>query len=143
GPVKIFGNLHAWYTTPFNDDVAEKSFRLRRANIGAEGKLNEKWQYRVMIDPARQDRILKDFILDYTGLPHHTLRVGQFKTGLSFDSYRSAARAYLSEWTQVGQIAVGRDQGAAVLGSWKYLDYQLGLYNGEGDVRPENNTKAS
>jgi phosphate-selective porin len=143
GSIKLFGQFHAWNTTAFDDTLTDRNFRLRRANIGVEGKINEDWQYKVMFDSTRRDRILKDLTLEYTGLPHHTVRIGQFKPGLTYDSLRSSSKNFTSERSQIGALTNMREQGLAILGDWKAINYMMGVYNGESENSTDQNRHLS
>ncbi len=140
-PIQFYGQFHVWNTIGLNDTLEEKNFKLRRTNIGMKGNLSEDFKFNVMFDPARSEKILKDLWLDYDGIPHHTVRFGQMKPGVTADSLRSSSRNFTAARSQIGRIGNEREQGMALLGQWKYLDYQLGLYNGNGENRTDTNNK--
>jgi hypothetical protein len=142
GTVQLYGQLHAWATASLEDDAPDRNIRLRRINLGLKGKLAEQWQYNVMFDPARSENILKDYWLEYSAVPHHSIRIGQFRPGNTYDaSLRSSSRNYTAERTLIGRLANTREPGVAVFGQWKYLDYQVGAYNGNGENTRDDNNK--
>jgi hypothetical protein len=144
GTVQLYGQMHAWATAAMEDNAPERNIRLRRANIGLKGRLADNWQYNVMVDPTRRDNILKDYWLEYNALPHHSIRIGQFRPGVTYDaSLRSSSRNYTAERTLIGRLANVREPGIAVFGQWKYLDYQVGAYNGNGENALDDNNKVA
>lgn len=141
GPAKLSGTLQVWNTTPFDSGQTDKNFRLRRAEVTLEGDLTEGWEYEVEIDPTRSSNILKDLVLEYEKIPHHSIRIGQFKPGVTWEGSLSSARIPLIERSQIGRIGDEREQGLAMFGNWKYMDYRLGIYNGNGENNRDTNDR--
>ena len=147
GELKIGGLLHLWYT---HDETTGKgvgkadTFRLRRSEIMLRGKILPEVAWTVMIDPSKElgfstgsidqdTRILQDFHVDLNYIPHHTLSVGQFKLPITEEGLRSSAKLDTIERSFIGRtFGDKRDIGIQLRGIWKYADYWLGIFNGEG-----------
>jgi hypothetical protein len=147
GELKIGGLLQLWYT---HDETTGKgagkadTFRLRRSEIMFRGKILPEVAWTVMIDPSKEldlntdsidqeTRILQDFHVDLNYIPHHSLSVGQFKLPLTEEGLRSSVRLDTIERSFIGRtFGDQRDIGIQLRGIWKYADYWLGIFNGEG-----------
>jgi hypothetical protein len=140
--VRPIGLIQVWESAGISDNLSDKNFRVRRADLGLTGEVAKNFAYRMTLNPAGSNTVLKDLFLDYTGIPGHVIRVGQMKTGLSYDSaVRGNNRTPFYDVSQLGLIADEREQGAAIFGSLKkFADYQFGVYNGVGaNTRDDNN----
>jgi hypothetical protein len=147
GELKIGGLLQLWYT---HDETTGKgvgkvdTFRLRRSEIMFRGKILPEVAWTVMIDPSKElgfstgsidqdTRMLQDFLFDLNYIPHHSINVGQFKLPLTEEGLRSSAKLDTIERSFIGRtFGDQRDIGIQLRGIWKYADYWLGIFNGEG-----------
>lgn len=136
---KWTGLVHAWGSMT-EDSLPDKNFRLRRVNIGVTGDVAKNWKYRVILNTERSSNNLLDAYADYTGIPNHVVRIGQFIPGYSYDAVRGFGKSPFIELSQIGLKGVEREKGAAIYGSLKKLvDYQAGIYNGNGPNNDTNN----
>ena len=84
--------------------------------------------------------ILKDAYIGYDGIPHHTIQLGQYKIPVTEEGFRPSAKIDTAERSFIGRTyGDKRDIGAMALGTWKYADYQLGVFNGEGPNKSDTN----
>lgn len=136
---KWTGLVHAWGSMT-EDALPDKNFRLRRVNIGVTGDVAKNWKYRVILNSERSNNNLLDAYMDYTGIPNHVVRIGQFIPGYTYDAVRGFGKSPFIELSQIGLKGVEREKGAAIYGSLKKLvDYQAGIYNGNGPNNDTNN----
>lgn len=139
---------------------AENTFRLRRGEIALNGDLLPDIGFHVMIDPAKllsvnqqtsagvvtnvsvnqNSAILQDLdvrlrfakmfpqIADFA--PNLEAVVGQQKTPVTEEGYRSSARLDLVERSQIGRtFGDRRSTGLLLKDSYRYVDYYVGVFN--------------
>lgn len=133
------GLVHGWGSLT-EDTLPDRNFRLRRVNIGVMGNVTKDWRYRVILNTERANNNLLDVFMDYTAIPNHVVRIGQFIPGYSYDAVRGFAKSPFIELSQIGTKGIEREKGAAIYGSLKnVVDYQAGIYNGNGANNETNN----
>jgi len=137
--------LQEWYIHD-NDDNKKDTFRTRRAELGVGGKLMEHFGWKLSFDPSqtREENLthneLKDAYVDFEGIPHHTLKLGQYKIPLTEEGFRSASKIDTVENSYLGRTYGGkRDIGFMVSGNWEYAEYQIGVFNGDESNRLDTN----
>lgn len=143
GDIKMGLLIQEWYSV---DDHAKDNFRTRRLELAFKGKLIDHLGWEVNIDPteAREDNttrsILKDAFLEFDGLPHHTIKLGQYKVPVTEEGYRSSSVIDTIERSFITRtFGDKRDIGLMALGKWKYLNYQIGVFNGDERNRLDTN----
>jgi len=143
GNVDLSVLLQEWYV---HDDHAVDNFKHRRLELGFSGKLEDHLLWKIVIDPSlvQEDNttrsILKDAYVGYDDIPHHTIQLGQYKIPITEEGFRSSAKIDTIERSFIGRtFGDKRDIGLMALGTWKYADYQLGLFNGEGPNKSDTN----
>ncbi len=136
GDAKLGLLLQEWFT---HDDHGKDNFRTRRAEISVSGKVLDHFKWMAMIDPSlvREDNttrsIMKDMFVAFDGIPHHEVKLGQYKIPLTEEGFRSSALIDTIERSYIARTYSDvRDVGLMTLGKWKYLDYQAGIFNGQG-----------
>ena len=134
GKVDLSMLLQEWYV---HDDHAKDNFKHRRLELGLGGKLEDHLLWKVQIDPSlvQEDNttrsILKDAYVGYDDIPHHVIQLGQYKIPITEEGFRSSAKIDMIERSFIGRtFGDKRDVGLMALGTWKYADYQLGVFNG-------------
>jgi hypothetical protein len=139
---------------------AESTYRLRRGEIVFNGDIMPDIGFHIMFDPAKllsvnqqtsagavtnvsvnqnsavlQDldvrlRLAKMFPEIAGFAPNLEVIVGQQKTPVTEEGYRSSARLDLVERTQIGRIyGDRRSTGVLVKNSHEYVDYYVGVFN--------------
>ncbi len=143
GSARLGMLLQEWYTF---DDHAHDTFRHRRMEFGVSGKLTDHFNWKFQIDPAlvREDNttrsILKDVYFSFDGIPHHEVRLGQYKVPITEEGFRNSGLIDTIERSFIGRtFGDKRDIGLMTLGSWKYVDYQVGVFNGDELNRFDSN----
>lgn len=143
GSVEVGALLQEWYTW---DEHAKDNFRHRRLELGLSGKLIEHLKWKLQIDPAltREDNttrsILKDAYFAFDRIPHHVVKLGQYKVPVTEEGFRSSALIDTIERSFIGRtFGDKRDIGLMTEGKWKYLDYQVGVFNGDEANRFDTN----
>jgi len=146
GELKFGLLLQAWYITDdsplaiptgtttsstLGNFVGANTFRLRRAEIKLNGKVNSDWAFEVMFDPAKaivssgavtnnnttDAKILQDLAVTFTGLKGWELSLGQKKITLTEEGVRSSSELDFPERTQIVRaISDRRETGLFVKG---------------------------
>lgn len=143
--IQLSGLFQAWESATLDNDLSDRNFRLLRVNPGIKGDISKNWKYFTNFNLTRSSDLLLDGYVDYTGLKNHVLRIGQFRSGLTYDgALRGPGKTPFTDLSQIGLLGFSRERGAAVMGSFKNLvDYQMGVYNGNGDNRLDDNNALS
>ena len=95
--------------------VGANTFRLRRAEIKLNGKVNADWAFEVMLDPAKaivstanaaspntnDAKILQDLAVTYTGFKGWELALGQKKFAVTEEGVRSSSELDFPERSQI------------------------------------------
>ena len=146
GELKFGLLLQAWYVTDdsplaiptgtttsstLGNFVGANTFRLRRAEIKLNGKVNKDWAFEVMLDPAKaivsnaaatnnnttDAKILQDLAVTFTGLKGWELSLGQKKITLTEEGVRSSSELDFPERSQIVRaISDRRETGLFVKG---------------------------
>ena len=130
GELKFGLLLQAWYITDdsplaiptgtttsstLGNFVGANTFRLRRAEIKLNGKVNNSWGFEVMLDPSKaivssaavtnnnttDAKILQDLAITFTGIKGWELALGQKKITLTEEGVRSSSELDFAERSQV------------------------------------------
>jgi hypothetical protein len=130
GELKFGLLLQAWYITDssplaiptgtttsstLGNFVGANTFRLRRAEIKLNGKVNSDWAFEVMLDPSKaivsttnaaspntnDAKILQDLAVTFTGLKGWELSLGQKKITLTEEGVRSSSELDFPERSQI------------------------------------------
>jgi len=122
GELKFGLLLQAWYvaddseaatgTSYLGNTTGINTFRLRRAEIKASGKITKSWGFEVMVDPAKSqaftaggdDKILQDLAVTYIGLKGHEFAIGQKKITISEEGLRSSSELDFAERSRITRI---------------------------------------
>lgn len=145
--VNLFGFLQSNYQVNFQDP-AKHSFSFERARIGTAGKIPYDFAYYVVLELSpfiANNPYLLDAFITYERFDWARVSVGSFKTPFGLETntpcqglittYRSTATLQM--------VAPFRDLGMVLMGGNKdtFLEYQLGVMNGSGLGRLDNNEK--
>lgn len=78
--------------TQFDDDNSDQpnNTNLRRARLGAKGKIGEDLAYKVEFGFSEDNADIEDAHLTYSGFDAADIRIGHHKPGLAFDNNTSA-----------------------------------------------------
>ena len=123
GELKFGLLLQAWYIlddSPFStagggnstlgNNIGANTFRLRRAEIKLNGKINRDWGFEVMLDPSKainpqtagtDAKILQDLAVTFLGFKGHELALGQKKIVLTEEGVRSSSELDFPERAQI------------------------------------------
>lgn len=123
---KISGLIAMYYQNEFNtngDSLRDPDgFRLFKARLEAQGMISEKIGYDIMIDPRTplHGGLVRDAVLTFTHLKHHTIKVGRQKTPFGWENLLSSAEMYTVNRSEVAE-GVGRgdnlrDNGVGIIG---------------------------
>ena len=150
GP-KVTGYIQYHFNYPVGG--GEHRFRVHRARVGVEGRVNSRITYEVDIDPRAPEHAgtLRDAFFNVELNKNHTLRLGQQKTKFGFINQRSSSRLYRVNRPELAdELARGinlRDVGATLMGKSPKregvrTEYAISVVNGAGmNVQRDNNNK--
>jgi len=133
---------------------AGSTFQLRRARISLDGGIHKIASYKIQVEALNTASLL-DAYLQFKPADYANLTFGQFKIPFSQENLISSSDLLTIERSQVVNSLVpgrdngsnGRDIGADVSGSYGFsrsagVDYALGVFNGAGiDRKDDNNRK--
>lgn len=140
------------------DDANGSTFYLRRARVSLTGDFaKDKFDYRLQVDMAGTPKIC-DLYITYKPFDELNLRLGQTKIQFSMENdlygptkFELIEYSYLTTYLARndamydGVAATGRDLGLQAFGSflkrdgYSIINYSLGVYNGSGINKKDNN----
>lgn len=144
--LKLSGYAQVNWTGTLGSELSH-TFRIRRAYLGAGGKVTDLLSYRVLLTFTGASVSLYDACVDIMPVKLVGLRVGQFLTPFGFEKQQSSSAILFPERTYAsGHPALfpimDRDIGAMLYGAGKFFDVKVGLFNGAGrNVSDDNNAK--
>jgi hypothetical protein len=143
----LSGFLQVHFLEPFNtngDSIVEPDrFRVLRARISVDGKINKFVSYVIEIDPRSPQitGILRDAYISLKFIPDQTIRVGQQKTQFGYENRESSSRLYVVNRSEMSDnLSRGynlRDIGIGLIGKIKIneqyrFEDAITLVNGAG-----------
>jgi phosphate-selective porin OprO/OprP len=151
-PLKLTGYSQflftAWDKDIDSSGARLNSFSARRVRLTLSGDLFKNVSYKLQVDAVKSPMVL-DALVEFKLAPEAGIRVGQFKVPFSQENLasssdldtinRSTPEEKLVPGRDIG--ANGRDIGAALFGKYSILEYSLGVFNGSGIDRKDDNSK--
>ncbi len=145
GPsLKLSGYSQVEYIHP---QAGIDEFRIRRARLSLGGEILKKVNYKIQVE-TMQNPVLLDIQIETSFFEQVTLRFGQFKVPFSLENLTSSASLDTINRSQtVERLCPGRDSknkgrdiGIAVAGNFSVLEYTLGIFNGAGINKSDDNS---
>ena len=129
-------------------DEDKNEFRIRRARVGLKGEILKRINYILQIDAVKSP-VLLDAKVEISFLPQAKLTFGQFKVPFGLESLTSSSALDTINRSQTVENLCpsrdiggqGRDIGLALSGKFSRIEYNLGVFNGEGSNRADTNEK--
>jgi phosphate-selective porin OprO/OprP len=142
--LKMSGYSQVEYIHP---ETGIDGFRIRRARVSLGGEILKKMNYKIQVE-TMQNPILLDIQVETRFFEQVALRFGQFKVPFSLENLTSSAsldtinRSQTIEHLCPGRDSKnkGRDIGIAVTGHFSVLEYTLGIFNGAGINKSDDNS---
>ena len=151
--IKLHGYAQAGYTYSHQDGVNKNTFDLKRVLFWAEARITDRWSFLFMHDFSS---VVQEYYTDYrlTRNKALTVRVGQFKNGLSYENplsptsmeaidVYSEAVTFLTGCGSDPLLGVqyGRDLGLSLFGETNNgkFRYELDVMNGQGINKKDGN----
>ena len=151
--IKLHGYAQAGYTYSHKGGENTNTFDLKRVLFWAEARITDRWSFLFMHDFSS---VVQEFYTDYRITPGKalTVRVGQFKNGLSLENplsptameaidVYSEAVTFLTGCGSDPLLGVqyGRDLGLSLFGETDdgKLRYELDVMNGQGINKKDGN----
>ncbi len=131
-----FRTFPDWDVRPGTGRLNRDEIEVRRLRGGVDGSWRQ-LSFELSVDPFDEDgTFVKDAYLDVRLGKQLRFRSGQFKVPGSREYMTSARRLDLLERSALAsQLAAGRDIGAMLRGRGRRLDYEVGLFAGDGNGR--------
>lgn len=137
------GYIQAQFTHTTKDT---DSFGIRRARLKLKGEISDLILFQLQVDPLKSP-ILLDAQINMRFSPLANLRFGQFKVPFSLENLTSSSSLdFINRSLVVEKLCPGRDIGASgrdigisIYGDAAKIEYSLGLFNGSGINRLDNN----
>ena len=125
-----------WPITPGSGRLTFDTFEVRRARVGVDGRLGG-LSYELTVDPQDlDDTFVRDAYGRWRFSRRFELQAGQFKVPGGREYQDSARTLDFMERPALAQMAsAGRDLGAMALGDLGRVEYQLGVFAGDGRGR--------
>lgn len=137
---KILGAIQVLYDYNFYSN--ENSFGSYRTAIGVDGKIIKWAGYRILIKLNPESYKLEGFDLYGRFLtPIGEIRVGQFKVPFSMERLIPFCKRDFVENAITTGLVNGRDIGIGIYGDKKWVEYNVGIFNGEGMNKKDTNKK--
>jgi phosphate-selective porin OprO/OprP len=145
GPsLKLSGYSQVEYIHP---QAGIDEFRIRRARLSLGGEILKKVNYKIQVE-TMQNPVLLDIQIETRFVEQAALRFGQFKVPFSLENLTSSASLDTINRSQtVERLCPGRDSknkgrdiGIAVSGRFYVLEYTLGIFNGAGINKSDDNS---
>lgn len=146
---KISGSI--WMRYQLETLGGDKGFDVRRARLDIKGNIAPKLDYRLQLDFASSPKIIDAFVR-YTPVKGFGVQLGQAKfpftlenpySPLKLETIENAmAVSYMSGFSDLAGIkSNGRDIGLSIFGDLfkGVVNYQLGVYNGAGINKADDN----
>ncbi len=138
----VHGLLHADFRGLLEPDYPTgDQFLLRRARLTVVGTLYRHHQFQVEVDGGGFSTGVRDAHLTFAYLDAARVRVGAQKVPFSFELLASARFLPFVEFSLFNLATSGlqRDIGVQVLGDLGPVAYQVGVFNGSGIGRADDN----
>lgn len=161
---KISGFVQTLYQANFNDEfeLIDNTFRMRRVRMSLEGKLIENLSYKIQGDFVNSP-MLVDAYLKYKFNDALSIQAGQFKIPFTIESLINPVNLEIFDYgeeikmlcgyndvSKTGKL--GRDIGVMASGklfktedndgeSFNIIEYQIGIFNGNGVNNTDNNNR--
>ena len=125
-----------WPVTPGSGRLTFDTFEVRRARVGVDGHLGGV-SYELTVDPQDlDDTFVRDAYGRWRFSRAFELQAGQFKVPGGREYQESARTLDFMERPALAQTASpGRDLGAMALGDLGRVEYQVGMFAGDGRGR--------
>ncbi len=135
--------LFEWRT--FSPDVKEDVFHLRTARVGLKGKLTKHfdWEIEREITQDDNDKVIfgdwKDVNIEWNTFDAFSVRGGRFKMPFGLEQTTGVSDLDFA-YRALGstQIAPGRDRGVMLLGDLGRFNYEVGVFDDDGDNAESN-----
>ncbi len=155
--LELRGLTHVRYQS-FQDTTKIDGFDIRRARLDFRGDVAPKIGYRLQLELAGAPRIL-DATIVYKPYDWLNINLGQSKLTFCYDNFQSPFNMFTISRTQIDNAMAFRsgdlygDQQGRDIGAWltgkinagkedkkrPIIDYTIGVYNGAGINKPDNN----
>lgn len=145
--------LQNWAIYDEKNTSAKSNFRLRRAEIKLTGSLTDKASFTLMVDPAKSlkagaidvtndNKIMQDFLLNYSINENFELTTGQFKIPTTAESLLSSGALILPERSALARnYGDKRELGAKITFKQSLYKAQAMISNGTKTNVDDTNTK--
>jgi len=119
----------------------DNTFQIKRARLEFKGSINTKIKYHLQFE-AMQSPVIKDARVSFLYIPYIEVKLGQYKVPFSMEELTPAYDFDLIENPKVVSIlAPFRDVGFSIRSDLRWLNAEVGIFNGNGEQLKDNNKK--
>lgn len=127
---------------PIDNSPGVSEFLMRRVRLAATGYFQKKFRYMLYASFDKGKAELREAFLEARHLSFASFRAGQFKVPFSLSNLHSSSQLdFIGRSFIVENFSPSYDIGAMLFGNdkLKHIDYAIGLFNGQGANKRENN----
>lgn len=152
---KITGDMQARYmgNTRQGPESPSSNFNIPLSELYVTGKINDKIGFTTNIMPTgliyAQERnqkatVLADAFVDAAIGKHHTIQIGQTQVPIGQEATQWLLNTDTADKAQYARYYCDKyDLGAKVIGTWDFVDYYAGVYNGSGMNNDDQNNSVA
>ncbi len=144
-PLKLSGFAQLQFSSK-NTEV--DTFFVNRARLSLAGSPVSWLRFKIQVDLVKSP-VLRDALAELVINEHLNFRLGQFLVPFSLENTTSAGELLTINRSQTVDLlapgrdnsSAGRDQGVILFGRFSFIEYNLGLLNGSGINRKDDNER--
>ena len=129
--VRVQGDAAVYFGYDKNLVKIGNGMSMRRTRFAVKAQLDKNWYGEIDTDWTSGTPELKDAILEYTGVDHLSIKMGNFKENFSIQRNTTSRYLQFMERPMVTSLAPSRHLGVAVTYSLPYLWTSAGVFGPE------------
>lgn len=137
--LSMSGYIQPRWQVQLADSALENSFSIRRAYVGVGGTVSDCFAYKVLLTMTGGSVSLYDAYLDIKPIRFLSIRAGQFQQPIGMEKLTSSSSILFPERTYASDFTIDRDIGLMLSGKINFLSLQVGVFNGVGRNRLDDN----
>lgn len=129
--VRVQSDAAVFFGAPDYADKIGSGMSIRRARFAVKAKLDENWQGEIDTDWTSGTPEIKDAFVEYNGLDHFQLKIGNFKENFSIQRNTTSRYLQFMERPMATYLAPSRHLGINVRYDLPYLWASAGVFGPE------------
>jgi phosphate-selective porin len=146
---KLSGDLSFLYNGNFKrgSDQHLRNFDIDGSSLNVSGQLHKNIEYyaglgfnKVFGGSNAADKMIDDAYIRTNIIPHHYIHLGQVRVPIGQEGSMSDIAADNIKKAMISRnFSDKRDVGVKAIGRWSWIDYYVGMFNGSGQNKQDNN----